>query len=174
MALIIIRADNNEKMLNAIADIERHAGLNITSKIHEIGSEYGDEVVANVLNQKLRNKSKVATTFFVREDTTLSILKIKKIHPPAHIVVLSEEYGDYEIFKSKIAYNPTFSGYYSHKSKNKSNDDEESGKYNNKSNNNRYKGKNNNNNTKYKSKYNTKNNTKNKNKNNNRNNNRKN
>lgn len=119
MALIIIRSDNNEKMLNAIADVERHAGLNITTKIHEIGSEYGDKIVSSVLNQKLRNKSKVATAFFVKEDTTLSIMKIKKIHPPAHIVVLSEEYEDYESFKSKIAHNPTFSGYYSHKSKNK-------------------------------------------------------
>ncbi|MGL4669778.1 MAG: DUF356 domain-containing protein [Methanobacteriaceae archaeon] len=146
MALIIIRSDNNEKMLNAIADVERHAGLNITTKIHEIGSEYGDKIVSSVLNQKLRNKSKVATAFFVKEDTTLSIMKIKKIHPPAHIVVLSEEYEDYESFKSKIAHNPTFSGYYSHKSKNKK--DKESNDNKTKKNNYNTKSKNKNKNTK--------------------------
>ena len=38
----------------------------------------------------------MATAFFVKEDTTLSIMQVKKIHPPAHVVVVSDEYEGYE------------------------------------------------------------------------------
>ena len=38
----------------------------------------------------------------VEEDTTLSIIRIKKIHPPAHVVVISDEYEDYQKLKKSL------------------------------------------------------------------------
>ena len=81
MALILIRGENNQKLLNAIADIERHAKLNLTTKPKKVDPQFADEIVGKILNQKIRNKSHVATAFFVKEDITLSIIQVKKIHP---------------------------------------------------------------------------------------------
>lgn len=100
MALILIRGENNSKLLNAITDIERHANLTIISTPKVVDPAFADNLVEGILNSKLRTKSNVATAFFVKEDTTLSILQIKKIHPPAHVVVVSHEYGAY----SKLEY----------------------------------------------------------------------
>lgn len=117
MALVLIRGENNSKLLNSIADLERHANLNLVSKPKIIDAKFADKLVENILNSKLRTKSKVATSFFVKEDTTLSIVQIKNIHPPAHVVIISDEYKGFEELKKKLEAAPNFEGYYSHKSK---------------------------------------------------------
>ena len=83
MALILIRGENNSKLLNEIADMERHGNLNLATKPKIIDAKFADSLVEKILNSKLRTISKVATAFFVKEDITLSIMQIKKIHPPA-------------------------------------------------------------------------------------------
>ena len=118
MALILVRGENNSKLLSAIADIERHGNLNIVSKPKVIGADFADELVEGILNSKLRTKSNVATAFFVKEDPTLSIMQIKKIHPPAHVVVVSDEYGGYEKLNEMLQTAEVFQGYHSHKARN--------------------------------------------------------
>ena len=118
MALILVRGENNSKILNAIADIERHANLNISGNPKKIDSEFTDLLVEKILKSPLRTKSKVATAFFVKEDTTFSIIQIKKIHPPAHIIVVSNEYEEYGELKKKLKNAKDFKGYYSNKNKN--------------------------------------------------------
>ena len=74
MALILIRASSQGKLLNAIADIERHATLKIAGKPKIIDVKIADEVAENIIKQKLRTKSKIAALVSVLEDTTKSEL----------------------------------------------------------------------------------------------------
>lgn len=115
MALVLIRGENNSKILNAIADVERHAKLNLVTKPKKIDSKYADEVVEHILKAPLRTKSNVATVFRVKEDTPTAIVQIKKIHPPAHIVVISNDYDDYHELNRELNKAPIFRGYYSGK-----------------------------------------------------------
>lgn len=115
MALILIRGENNSKLFSAIADMERHGNLNLTTKPKVVDSEFADSLVEGILNSKLRTKSNVATAFFVKEDTTLSIIQIKKIHPPAHVVVVSDEYGAYSKLEYVLNKAPELKGCHSNK-----------------------------------------------------------
>lgn len=117
MALILVRGKNNSKLLNAIADIERHANLNLITKPKKVDAKFADEIVEKILKAPLRTKSNVATAFHVKEDITLAILQIKKIHPPAHVVVVSDEYDGYKELNESISNSKVFKGYYSNKSK---------------------------------------------------------
>lgn len=118
MALILIRGENNSKLLNAISDMERHGNLNLATNPKVVDANFADSLVENILNSKLRTKSNVATAFFVREDTTLSIIQIKKIHPPAHVVVVSDEYEGYKQLNEILEHAPNFKGYHSQKARN--------------------------------------------------------
>lgn len=118
MAIILIRADNQEKILNALADIERHANLKIAGKPKIIDSKKADMIAKGILKQNLRRESKIAVIVSVLEDTTKSIMHIKKIHPPAHLVVVSNEYKEFEEIKQLYARSPPLKGYYSHKESN--------------------------------------------------------
>jgi hypothetical protein len=115
MALILIRGENKSKLLSAISDMERHGNLTLTTKPKVISAEFADSLVEQILKSKLRTKSNVATAFFVEEDTTSSILKIKQIHPPAHIVVVSPEYKGYGELKEKLGIAHDMGGYNSYR-----------------------------------------------------------
>lgn len=117
MALILVRGENNSKLLNAIADIERHANLNLITKPKKVDAKFADEIVEKILKAPLRTKSNVATAFHIKEDVTLAILQVKKIHPPAHVVVVSDEYEGYEELSNIISDSKVFKGYYSNKNK---------------------------------------------------------
>lgn len=116
MTLILIRADNQGKLLNAIADIERHANLKIAGKPKIVDTEIADKLAKGILKQNLRTKCEIAALVKVLDDTTKSIMHIKKIHPPAHLVVISEEYKEFEEIKKMFNRLPVLKGYYSHKS----------------------------------------------------------
>ena len=118
MALILIRGESNAKLLNAIGDMERHANLSIISQPKVVDSHFADSLVEEILNSKLKTKSTVATAFFVKEDPTLSIVQIKKIHPPAHVVVVSDEYDGYDRLDEFLDEADAFQSYRSHKAKN--------------------------------------------------------
>ncbi|WP_407377224.1 DUF356 domain-containing protein [Methanobrevibacter sp.] len=118
MALILVRGENNSKLQSAISDIEKHANLYLVTTPKIIDSEFADNLVEHILNSKLRTKSNVATAFFVKEDTTLSIIQVKKIHPPAHVVVVSDEYEGYNELVELLDNAKPFPGYHVHKAKN--------------------------------------------------------
>ena len=117
MALILIRAEDSVKLLNTIADIERHAGLNVSGKPRLIKSKTADDIAGKILKQSLRSKSDIAVLVRVDENTTKSIVNIRKIHPPAHVIVISEEYGEFGDLEKKFHTLPFLNGYYSHKNK---------------------------------------------------------
>lgn len=121
MAFILIRADDQKKILNALADIERHAKLKIMGKPKIMPPELADEVIERILKQEVRRKSKRAVMVLVEEDTTKSIMQVKKIHPPAHLVVISNEYEDYSNLKSIFGELIPLKGYYSGKKSKKNN-----------------------------------------------------
>ena len=112
MALILIRGESNSKLLSAISDMERHGNLNLMTKPKVVDAVFADSLVEDILNSKLRTKSNVATAFFVKEDATLSILQIKNIHPPAHVVVVSDEYEAYRSLQNFLNTADDFKGYH--------------------------------------------------------------
>ena len=65
MAIILIRADDKKKILNALADIERHAQLKINGKPKIVPPELADEVIGRILKQKIKRKSKQAVMVLV-------------------------------------------------------------------------------------------------------------
>ena len=117
MALILVRGENNSKVLSAIVDMERHGNLNLVTKPKVISADFADSLVESILNSTLKTKSNVATAFFVREDTTLSIMQVKKIHPPAHVVVVSSEYEGYAKLEKRMDDADNFPGYHSQKAR---------------------------------------------------------
>ena len=118
VALILVRGENNSKLLSAVSDMERHGNLTLITKPKVIDASFADSLVEGILNSKLKTKSNVAIAFFVKEDTTLSIMQVKKIHPPAHVVVVSDEYGAYSKLEYVLNSADDFKGYNSIKAVN--------------------------------------------------------
>ena len=117
MALILIRAMNKKKALNGLANLERHAKLSIIEKPKIVSIKSVYDVTKRVLKQEPRNDIKLAILVKVQENTTTSIMNLRKIHPPVHIIVISEEYPEYKTLNKEFNKTKIFDGYYSSKSK---------------------------------------------------------
>lgn len=115
MSLIMIRADSKDKILNSLADMERHARLKINRTPRIIQPKIADETAKRIMKQNLKFKSSQSVLVMVEGDTTQSIVQIRKIHPPAHLIVISEEYPEYNALEAEFKNLPYFKGYYSHK-----------------------------------------------------------
>ncbi len=115
MALILVRGESNSKLLSAVSDMERHGNLTLTTKPKVVDAKFADSLVEGILNSELKTKSNVAIAFFVKEDTTLSIMQVKKIHPPAHVVVVSDEYDAYSKLEYVLNNAEEFNDYHSTK-----------------------------------------------------------
>ncbi len=115
MAIILLRADNRKKVLNALADLERHASLRIISEPVIIDNKIADKIASSILGGKLKRRSSVAVAVNVEEDDPTSIMRVRKIHPPAHIIVISGEYPENKLLKNFMKKAPIFKGYYSPK-----------------------------------------------------------
>ncbi|MDI6645104.1 MAG: DUF356 domain-containing protein [Methanobacteriaceae archaeon] len=118
MSLILIRALNKSKLLNSISDVERYANLKLIGKPKLISSEKADKIAEKILKQKLRTESRISAIINVKAETTKTIMQIKKIHPPAHITVISEEYDDYNHITELYENLAQLDGYYSPKTNN--------------------------------------------------------
>ncbi|WP_455645111.1 DUF356 domain-containing protein [Methanosphaera sp.] len=124
MALILIRAMNKKKALNGLADLERHAKLTIMGKPKVISLDKVHDVTKRVIKQEPRNDIKLAILIKVQEDTTVSIMNLRKIHPPVHVIVISEEYPEYADLKKEFNKAKVFDGYYSFKNRPSKNKDD--------------------------------------------------
>lgn len=124
MAFILVRATNKKKALNSLADIERHAKLTIVGKPKSINTKKAHDVTKAILKKEPRGDVKQAVVVKVKESTTQSIMNLRKIHPPAHLIVISEEYPEYSDIKKEYNKSRIFDGYYSSKRKSSKSDDE--------------------------------------------------
>lgn len=115
--LILIRADSNNKIMNALADIERHANLKVLGNPKLIDKKLADKTAEKILKSPIKDKSRICALVRVEADATLAITRIRKIHPPAHLIVISNEYKEYTMLEEKFDILPKFKGFYSHKKK---------------------------------------------------------
>ncbi|WP_292460159.1 DUF356 domain-containing protein [Methanothermococcus sp.] len=118
MVLLLIRGDNYEKIKNALADIHRHAKLTIIGKPKIMVPEAADELLKYILGD-IKKPCKKSCLVKIEENAPRAIDKIRKIHPPAHIVVISEKYEPYPYLIEDFPKMPPLKGYYKSKESNK-------------------------------------------------------
>ena len=119
MTLLLIGGDSYEKLKNALADVDRHAELTIIGQPKIIVPEAADEILGHILGE-VKKPCKAACVAKIAEKAPKAIDRIRKIHPPAHIVVVSDRYGEvYYKLLDDFPKLPVLKGYYKSKKKKK-------------------------------------------------------
>lgn len=92
----VIRADNRDKLETALSDLENHANLELSNHPKKIESNKADEILVEILNSPLKQQCNDTAVCELQEDPASVINTIKGIHPPAHIVVVSERHNIFD------------------------------------------------------------------------------
>lgn len=104
----IIRADNPDKVNVALHDLEYYGHFCFLSKPRRIEPQYADNVLVNVVGVPLRSKCNSAALVELDSNAGAAISKLKKIHPPAHIVIVSPRHNIYDELVDKAELYPEF------------------------------------------------------------------
>lgn len=98
----VVRADNKSKLKTALSDLEEHANLEIKEPPKKVEARKADEILVEVLDSPLKQKCNKAAVCKIKEDPASVINTIKGIHPPAHVVVVSERHDVFNVLEESF------------------------------------------------------------------------
>lgn len=104
----VIRADSATKVHTALLDLRRYGRMVFSDVPKYIKPDYADEILTEVLSTQLRNKCHSAAVVPLQTIPSVAIGKLSRIHPPAHVIIISPKYDIFEELKSEIANFPNF------------------------------------------------------------------
>lgn len=91
----VVRADDMDKVRVALCDLIRYAHLTFDGKARRLEPAFADDILVHVMQSPLRTRCEAACIVSLNEEASAAIGKIRKCHPPAHIIVVSQRHDIY-------------------------------------------------------------------------------
>jgi hypothetical protein len=98
----LVRADDPDKVKIALHDLERYGNIQFSDTPRCIESGYADELLVSVMGVSLRAKCKSAALVEIKTNAGAAIGRLKKIHPPAHVIIISPKHKIFEELAGKF------------------------------------------------------------------------
>lgn len=100
-SLAIVRADDVSKVKTALCDLVRYAHLTFIGNARRLEPSFADNILVQVMKNPLRSSCEAASVVPLEDDASTAIARVRKIHPPAHIIIISPRH---DIFHELINY----------------------------------------------------------------------
>lgn len=97
----VVRGNNLAKVKTALCDLVRFAHLTFADQPRRLGPSFADDILVKVMKSALKNCCESAAIVPLTEQAGSAIGRIRKIHPPAHVIIISPIQ---EIFHELINY----------------------------------------------------------------------
>jgi hypothetical protein len=91
----VIRADDPAKLNTAISDLQRHGGLSFSMTPKELRPDSADKILMTVMRVPLKKQCKAAALVALNDDPGVAIDVLGRIHPPAHVIIVSSRHDIY-------------------------------------------------------------------------------
>ena len=91
----VIRADDIDKVRVALCDLMRYAHLTFDGSARRLEPAFADNILVNIMKSPLRASCEAAAIVPLKDEASAAIGRLRKIHPPAHIIIVS---GRHEIY----------------------------------------------------------------------------
>jgi uncharacterized protein len=91
----VIRADDPVKLNTAISDLQRHGGLTFAVSPRELTPDMADSILVDVMKVPLKKQCKAAALVGLTDDAGVAIDVLGRIHPPAHVIIVSSRHDIY-------------------------------------------------------------------------------
>ena len=91
----VVRADDVDKVRVALCDLMKYAHLTFDGSARILDSAFADNILVNVMKSPLRAHCDAAAIVPLDENASVAIGRLRKIHPPAHIIIVSPRHEIY-------------------------------------------------------------------------------
>lgn len=110
----LVRADDSDKVKIALHDLERYGHIQFSATPKCIEPNYADELLVSVMGVSLKSKCNSAALVELNNHAGAAISRLKKIHPPAHIIIISPRHKMFEELTFKFPKYPEFDRTFNH------------------------------------------------------------
>ncbi|AKB17820.1 MULTISPECIES: DUF356 domain-containing protein [unclassified Methanosarcina] len=124
----LVRADDPAKVRIALHDLETYGDIKFSTNPRCIENDYADALLVSVMGVSLRSKCNSAALVELKTNAGAAISRLKKIHPPAHVVIISPKHQIFEEITGKFQKYPEFDRLFSREDLNKAQGILETGK----------------------------------------------
>ncbi len=100
-SLAVIRAEDISKVKIALHDLVRYARLTYADKARRLEPAFADKILIHIMKSPLRTHCEAASIVPLVEEASAAIGRIRRIHPPAHVIIVSPRH---EIFYELVNY----------------------------------------------------------------------
>ena len=98
----VVRADDVSKVKTVLCDLIRYAHLTFDGKPRKLEPAFADNILINVMKIPLRTCCEAASIASLNEDASAAIGRIRKIHPPGHVIIVSPRHEIYHELKNFV------------------------------------------------------------------------
>jgi len=100
-SLAVVRADDMAKVETALCDLVRYAHLTFADGARELEPVFADNILVHVMKSPLRSCCEAASIVPLTDEPSAAIGRLRKIHPPAHVIIVSPRH---EIYHELVNY----------------------------------------------------------------------
>jgi hypothetical protein len=104
----LVRADDPVKVRIALHDLETYGDIQFSTNPRCIENDYADALLVSVMGVSLRSKCNSAVLVELKTNAGAAISRLKKIHPPAHVVIISPKHPVFEEITGEFQKYPEF------------------------------------------------------------------
>jgi hypothetical protein len=88
----VVRADDMDKVRVALCDLMRYANLTFDGKARKLESAFADDILVHIMKSPLKAHCYAACIVSLNEEASAAIGRLRKIHPPAHVIIVSRRH----------------------------------------------------------------------------------
>lgn len=103
----VVRADDMDKVRIALCDLVKYAHLTFDGHARKLEPAFADNILVHVMQSPLRARCEAAAIVPLNDDASAAIGRLRKIHPPAHIIVVSPRHEIYHELANYVDVLPT-------------------------------------------------------------------
>ena len=92
----VIRADSKEKLEMSIKNLSVGGAMSFRDNPKVISPNYADRILEEVMNTRVKNTCSASALIPLLNPPLDAINKLKKIRPPAHIIIVTPRYEIYD------------------------------------------------------------------------------
>jgi len=100
-SMAIVRTDDVSKVKIALYNLVRYANLTFSDKARKLEPTFADNILTHIMKSPLKACCSYAAIVPLEDQASVAIGRLKKIHPPAHVIIVSPRH---EIYHELVNY----------------------------------------------------------------------
>lgn len=94
-SMAVVRADDASKVKIALCDLVRYGHMTFADSARKLEPAFADNILVHVMKSPLRGSCTAAAIVPLVDQASIAIGRLRKIHPPAHVIIVSPRHEIY-------------------------------------------------------------------------------